>query len=112
MITQYSFGKMCINGIWYQRDLQINGVTVLPDWWRKNGHECRIEDLDEILAGRPDILILGQGKPGLMRATDELKRYLRQHDIQLIQQPTTEAVATFNGLYREKKVAAGFHLTC
>ncbi len=112
MITQYDFGKICINGTWYQHDLRINDGTVLPDWWRTSGHACDVEDVADILADCPDILILGRGKPGMMQATSALKRYLQERDIELIQQPTMEAVKTFNDLYRQKKIAAGFHLTC
>jgi len=112
MITQYDFGKIRVNGTWYQHDLRISDRTVLPDWWRTNGHTCDVEDVADILADCPDILILGRGKPGMMQASSALKRYLQQHDIELIQQPTMEAVQTFNDLYGRRKVAAGFHLTC
>ncbi len=112
MITQYDFGKIRINGTWYQHDLRISGETVLPDWWRKSGHSCDLEDVADILANGPDVLILGRGKPGMMQATSALKQYLQQQDITLIQQPTMDAVHTFNDLYERKKVAAGFHLTC
>jgi len=112
MISQYDFGTICINGTWYQHDLRISDGRVLPDWWRKSGHACEMEDVADILAHGPDILILGQGKPGMMQATRALKQYLQQQDIVLIQQPTMDAVQTFNDLYGRKKVAAGFHLTC
>lgn len=112
MISQYTFGKIRVNGRWHRHDLRISGGTVLPDWWRKNGHVCDIDDVAELLADSPDTLIIGQGKPGLMRATEQLKHHLQHHNIELIEQPTADAVATFNRLYKNKKVAAGFHLTC
>ena len=112
MITQYDFGKIMVNGTWYHHDLRIKDETVLPDWWRRSGHICDIEDVADILADGPEILILGQGKPGMMRAANTLKHYLQQQGIILIQQPTMDAVQTFNDLHERKKVAAGFHLTC
>ena len=112
MITAYSFGTICINGTWHRRDLRISGETIHPDWWRKRGHACDIEDVEELLAGAPDILILGQGTPGMMHATPELRQYLRQQGIKLIEQSTAEAITTFNDLYRQKNIVAGFHLTC
>lgn len=112
MISTYSFGKICINGIWYEHDLLIYGDSIFPDWWRRNGHVCDIEDIEELLAEKPDILILGQGTPGMMRATQQLQQLLHRQGIKLIEEPTAKAVATFNNLYRENKIAAGFHLTC
>jgi hypothetical protein len=51
--------------------------------------------------------------PGLMKATTELRKYLEQEDIQLIEEPTATAFKTYNKLYQEgKNVSAGFHLTC
>lgn len=112
MIEAYSFGKMCINGSWHTRDLRIKGTTVLSGWWRRNGHSCAVEDIEDLLDDHPDILLLGQGTPGMMRTTPELQRLLRERGIELIEQPTTEAVHLFNELYRKKNLVAGFHLTC
>lgn len=112
MISAYSFGKMNINGTWYMHDLRINGETILPDWWRRSGHVCDIEDIKVLLVDTPDVLIIGQGTPGMMRVTQELRQYLLQLGITLIQQPTAKAVATFNDMYRQKNIVAGFHLTC
>ena len=112
MISAYSFGKICVSGTWYKRDLLISRGKIFPDWWRRNGHVCDVEDIAEILADGPDILILGQGTPGMMRTTQGLRQFLHHQGIKLIEQPTAEAVTTFNNLHRQDKVAAGFHLTC
>ena len=112
MINAYSFGKIRINNIWYTGDLKISGGVVLPDWWRKSGHVCSLDDIQDLLQDDLEVLILGKGKPGMMRADRELRRFLEQQGIQLIEQPSAEAVETFNNLYRKKRVGAGFHLTC
>ncbi len=112
MIEAYSFGKICINGTWYTHDLRLKGKNVFADWWRQRGHFCDPADIKDLLTEVPNILILGQGTPGMMQATPELKQFLQQRGIELIEQPTTEAVKTFNTLYRDKKIVAGFHLTC
>ncbi|HHB75016.1 MAG TPA: hypothetical protein ENK84_00525 [Desulfobulbus sp.] len=113
MITGYSFGKICINGTWYDKDLKITAAgIVLPGWWRKSGHVCRRKDVDDLLRDEPEVLILGKGKPGLMKADPDLCRFLESCGTDLLEQPTAQAMATFNSLHTQKKVAAGFHLTC
>ena len=112
MIEAYGFGKICINGAWYTQDLRIKGGAILSDWWRRRGHFCEPADIEDLLTGVPEILILGQGTPGMMRATPELKQLLQQQGIELIEQPTAEAVDIFNKLHKEKDIVAGFHLTC
>ncbi len=112
MISTYHFGKICINGIWYKHDLMIFGNRIIPDWWRKNGHTCDIEDIEVLIKETPDILILGQGTPGMMQATQELQQLLHHKGIKFIEQPTYEAVVSFNNLYKKHNIAAGFHLTC
>lgn len=113
MIDSYAFGKMTVNGKTYRDDLKIVGNRVLPDWWRKKGHLFQVDDLKDIVEARPDVLVLGTGKPGLARAAPELSGYLEQRHIRLIVQPTAKAVGTFNELLSKgEHVAAGFHLTC
>ncbi|HHB75298.1 MAG TPA: hypothetical protein ENK84_01970, partial [Desulfobulbus sp.] len=73
---------------------------------------CGLGDIQDLLRVEIEVLILGKGKPGMMRADQELRRFLEQQGVRLIEQPTAEAVVTFNNLYRKKRVGAGFHLTC
>jgi hypothetical protein len=48
-----------------------------------------------------------------MDSTEALRAELQMAKIKLVEQPTPEAVQTFNLLKAEgKKVAAAFHLTC
>lgn len=113
MIEAYTFGKIIINGTQYTSDLKIIDGTVIPDWWRKEGHEVAAADIPDILESRPDILVIGKGKPGLMVADQSLHDTLLAKNIALVEEKTSKAIKTFNRLYSEgKKVAAGFHLTC
>ncbi|MEN8190306.1 MAG: MTH938/NDUFAF3 family protein [Thermodesulfobacteriota bacterium] len=72
MIEKYSFGRMVIDGTLYSSDLTIINGTVHPDWWRKNGHRVCVEDVAGILADTPQILVIGRGRPGLMKSEKEL----------------------------------------
>ncbi len=112
-IQRYSFGNIVINGIHYTDDIKIIGKTVVPDWWRKSGHRVEPADITDILAAEPDIIILGTGEPGQMKPSKQLIDLLKEKNIELIEQPTQKAAATFNKLHQNgKNIAAGFHLTC
>ena len=113
-ITGYSFGWIEIDGRRYQRDLLITEDRLVTDnWWRREGHLCDSEDLAPVLDEPVHVLILGQGTPGMMQATKRLRQECEERGIQLIEQPTSEAVTTFNRLQQKGgHIVAGFHLTC
>lgn len=113
MITSYDFGGIVIDGKTYTSDVIITPKGVNAGWWRKSGHSVVPEDIGEMVEAAPDTIILGQGKPGMMKATRELRDYLQEQGIRLIEEPTARAVETFNRLDKEEgRVCAGFHLTC
>ncbi len=113
MIEKYSFGSMVIKGKRYTSDLKIINGKVVPNWWRKSGHIVVVDDILDILAAKPDILVLGKGKPGLMKSTRQLKEVLQENSIELIEETSESAMLTFNKLFeRGEAVCAGFHLTC
>jgi len=113
MIERYSFGKIVIDGVEYTRDLKIIKGKVVPDWWRKSGHRVEINDVEDILKERPRIVVLGKGKPGLMKPAESLRIFFQENRIELIVENTSKAIQTYNWLYKEgRNVAAGFHLTC
>jgi len=113
MIESFSFGNIVVNGITYTNDIKIIQGKVIPSWWRKKGHHVNIDDIQDIIAAGPDILVLGKGKPGLMKSTPSLCEFLKQKHIDLIEEKTSKAIKTFNRLFKQgKNVCAGFHLTC
>ena len=113
MIESFSFGNIVVNGITYTNDIKIIQGKVIPTWWRKKGHQVNIDDIQDIIDAGPDILVLGKGKPGMMKSTPSLCEFLKQNHIDLIEEKTSKAVTTFNRLFKQgKNVCAGFHLTC
>ena len=73
MITEFSFGKIVVNGKTYTNDIKIVNGQVISEWWRKRGHRVAVEDITDVL----------------------------------------EAVEVFNKLLlQDRKVAAGFHISC
>ncbi len=112
-IQQYTFGKIVIDGTSYTEDIKIIGERVVAHWFRSSGHWLAPGDLDDVLAARPRILVLGKGEPGRMSCSRELADLIAREKIELFERPTKEAVSIFNELYRQgKNVAAGFHLSC
>ena len=113
MIEGYQFGSMKIAGKKYNNDLKIIDGKVISDWWRKEGHSVDQTDADDILAARPEVLVVGNGSPGRMQVEQSLRSALADAKIKLIEEPTERAMKTFNRLYEEgKDVAGAFHLSC
>ncbi|MGQ4913933.1 MAG: Mth938-like domain-containing protein [Candidatus Asgardarchaeia archaeon] len=112
-IEYYDFGEMVVNGKKYTRDLIIFRDRIRPDWWRIEGHKLHIDDLKEVLAEKPDILVIGTGYSGVMVVPKETIKYLEDKGIKVIIKTTREAYKIFNELIKEgKNVAGAFHLTC
>ena len=112
MIDSYSFGSITVNGKRYGSDVIIYPQRVDSSWWRKQGHNLCMEDLEEVLRYQPEVLVIGQGKPGLMKVTAEIVEQLNQRGIQVHTAPTAKAVKLYNQLSPGKKVVAALHLTC
>ena len=113
MIDKFSFGTITVAGRPYTNDIKIIHGSVVPDWWRGNGHSVDVSDVHDILQDNPDVIVIGKGDPGYMRVADSLKGYADENDIELIEENTPVAIRTFNRLLKEgRKVDAGFHVGC
>ena len=113
MITDYSFGKIVVNGKTYKSDIKIIDGQVIAQWWRRSGHRVGVEDVTDILDAEPEVVIIGKGSPGLMKTRASLREKLAAHHILLIEKKTSQAIEAFNRIYKEgRKVAAGFHISC
>lgn len=112
MIDSYSFGKIVVAGKTYTTDVIIYPDQVDSGWWRKEGHRLVLEDLAQVLAARPQVVVVGTGHSGLMRVSPEVERDLQKAGIELKVAPTSEACLIYNQLYSRKMVIAALHLTC
>jgi hypothetical protein len=113
MIEQYSFGMMVVSGKIYSTDLKIINGKVVPEWWRRAGHCMDIEDLADIVEAGPNCLVVGTGAGGRMKVSEKVRRKLKDLGVDLVEEPTANAVKTFNRLYEKgENLAACFHLTC
>ena len=112
-ILEYEFGKIAIENKTYTSDLIISPEQVIDSWWRKQGHNLDVTDLDDIVKAKPDMLIIGTGYYGRMQVPDETRQYLQQQGIKVRLAKTGDAVAEFNALQKERaRIVAALHLTC
>lgn len=109
----YTFGKIVVDGHTYNSDVIITPETVIDNWWRKEGHRLDKCDLDEILAAKPDCLLVGTGYYGRMDIPAETIQYLHDKNIQIDYAPTGEAIKQLNQLQTKcARIVAALHLTC
>lgn len=112
-IDTYSFGSMTVDGKAYDSDLIIFPDRIKSDWWRREGHSLAIEDLEEVIEYKPQVLIVGTGASGVMNIPASTKKELKRKNIELIDRTTSLAYKIFNGYIEQgKKVVGAFHLTC
>ena len=113
MIDSYSFGRIVIDGRSYTADVVVFPNRVMDRWWRKEGHRLDIEDLKEVFREKPEVLIVGIGRWGLVKVPAETKNYVESKGIELIIQRTRGACEAYNRLKQSgRKIVAALHLTC
>ncbi len=113
MIEKSAFGSIQIDGRTYTTDVLIYpDGRVTDNWWRRQGHRLALEDLEALLAAEPDVIVIGAGVYGRVQPEPGLEKALQQRGVELVMDPTGEAIAHFNELTPRRRTAAGFHLTC
>jgi hypothetical protein len=112
MIDSYEFGSIVIKEKRYSSDVIIYPDRIKDDWWRREGHQLCIDDLEDVIEQNPDVILVGTGNPGLMKVLPETKKHIKSRGINLIVQNTKDACKTYNQLSSSQKVIALLHLTC
>lgn len=112
-IDSCSFGTLVINGKSYTDDLIIYpDGKILKPWWRKRGHQLTMDDLRDLIDSSPEVVVAGTGVSGGVKPDKNLENDLEKLSIEFIAAPNEKAIHIFNELTLEKRVGAGFHLTC
>jgi len=112
-ISSCSFGTLVIDGKTYTDDLIIlPDGEILKPWWRKRGHQLTMEDLQELIDSSPEVTVVGTGVSGGVKPDKNLASDLLKMGAEFISAPNEEAIRLFNALAPEKRLGAGFHLTC
>lgn len=111
-IDDYSFGRIVIDGKTFTSDVIVYPDRVDPSWWRKEGHYLQEEDLLDIIAFGPDILVIGTGNSGVMKVPQKTVEFVKSKGIEVLAKRTGEAVRLFNEQQKGRKTVGAFHLTC
>jgi hypothetical protein len=112
-IDSYSFGSMKVDGKTYTSDLIIFPDHITSSWWRSEGHSLCMEDLEEVLEYKPEVLIIGRGASGCMDIPSSTKGKIEEKGIKIIDGNTGDVYNVFNEKIKgNKKVVGAFHLTC
>lgn len=111
-IESYDFGEIVVDGETYTADVIITPAGVKPDWWRKEGHSLRPEDLEGILGPDIEVVIIGCGASGILTVPEDTRRWLEEQGVRLVALPTREACERYNEMAGSGRVIAGLHLTC
>jgi len=111
-VDSYVFGQMEVDGELHSRDLILLPDRVIPDWWREQGHELRLTDLDVVLAAEPEVLVVGTGAHGAMSVPPRTRQALQAMGVEVRAAATGQACNIYNSLREERRTAGAFHLTC
>ncbi len=112
-IDEYDFGKIVVDGREYDEDLIVFPDRLQAKWIRDEGHSLHPRDIEDVLDGDLDVLIVGTGAYGRMRVLPETEKIIESHGVKLITQKTGRAVSMFNKAVEEgKSIVAVLHLTC
>jgi hypothetical protein len=112
-ISAYRFGRIDVDGHAYTSDVIITPERVADTWWRREGHNLLVADLTDVVAAKPDIVVVGTGYFGRMAMSQEARDYLESQDIRVRVARTQQAVQEFNRLQDlSSRVVAALHLTC
>jgi len=103
---------MTIGDTIYHSDLIIFPNRIISNWWRKEGHNLQMEDLQEVLSFKPEVLVIGTGKFGLVKVDNNVVNTINEREIKLIIEKTSKAVEKYNAIFEEVSTVAAFHLTC
>lgn len=111
-IEGYSFGRITVGGQVHTADLIILPDRVVGGWWREAGHSLSVNDLAEVFAAKPEVLVVGSGAHGMMDVPEATRNAVEAAGIRLIVERTAAACDTYNRLSASARVAAALHLTC
>ena len=112
VISDYSFGRIVINGINYSKDVIIFPDRVCSSWWRGEGHLLHIDDLAEVVKSDISDLVIGTGFYGTMKVPSEVIEFLNNKGITTSIEKTPEAVEVYNRIVLKRAAIAALHITC
>jgi hypothetical protein len=95
------------------KDIRLVGDEVSA-WRERTGHKLKRSMVTGVYDRNIDILVIGLGVHSAIECTEEVEKAIRERGIrELILQPTPQACATYNELFRQgRRIALLAHGTC
>ncbi|MFQ6129892.1 MAG: MTH938/NDUFAF3 family protein [Candidatus Hadarchaeaceae archaeon] len=110
-IDSTSFGSITVGGKHYTHDVWIFADGSIRR--RDRNHEFTLDELDLLLDGGPEIVIVGTGQSGCVEIDEDVVREAGRRGIKIISDVTPNALKQYNEAVKAKrKVAGAFHTTC
>lgn len=116
IIDSTEFGSITVEGKCYNYDLVITAdglikkrSSISEDFYGTH-HVICTEEVKEILASKPQVLVIGTGQYGACRLEAGISRECAKLGTKLIAEPTPKAIISFNST--EARKAGLFHVTC
>ncbi len=116
-VNNFSFGSIIIDNKKYSRDVFIfsDGSVERRQGgiWMFGSHNIKQKEIERLLKGKPEVVIVGTGTDNLARLSREAESWGKEKKLELIVLPSSEAVARLNELADQgRKAAAIIHITC
>lgn len=98
-------GKRCPHDVWIFADGSIRR--------RDRDHEFTLDELDLLLDGKPELVVVGTGQSGCVRIDDDATREASRRGVNVIGDITPRALKLYNeAADAKRRVAGAFHVTC
>jgi len=116
--TSTQFGSVTLGNDDYKDILVVGGKIIPRDLGSLHkrcgtAHRVAPEELDRLLSGDPEVLVVGTGQYGALRISDAVRARLKDRGVSLIAAPTPRAIQEYNRLVEGGKcVNALIHVTC
>ena len=116
-VDNYIFGCITIDRKDYKDDVMItpDGAVISRKMELSNtDHDLSEEEINVLIDMSPEIIVIGNGKSGVLQVSPEAREACVSNGIQLIVDKTPDVINKFNYLAKDgrQRVAALFHITC
>jgi uncharacterized protein len=110
VIQSVSVAEIRVSGESYSQPIALTPTEILPGWDAKPVGDLEDRDFDELLAGRPEIVVLGTGARQQFPPRELMFAFARR-GVGLEVMDTAAAARTFNVLAGEgRKIAAVLYI--
>jgi len=112
------FGKVIINGEKYGDVLVVKDQIIprdrtLIEGKYKTTHLVAYEEIENLLDGDPEFVIIGSGQYGALKVNEKVVEKFEKNGVRALVFKTPQAIKEFNKLKKSgKKVNALIHVTC